>query len=154
MQNVTFNKKGLFIPTELLQSLVWEADKTLKINLKPAQNTLSTDKQTEIDEWVNQAFGMIKTADTQSHTHSALHASIKPQTLNGNYNYTVEEQQSIEQWVERTAGMVRVNTKGKDVDLMNFDVSDHITLFDETFDKKFIKKSASIGSAVPVVEPT
>lgn len=134
MQTITFNEKGLFIPTELLQSLVWEADKTLKVNLKPTQQAaLSTNKQAEIDTWVNQAFGITNATESlEKNNHLALHTAIEQKTQNGDYHYTAEEQQTIEQWVARTAGMVTVNTKGKDFDLMSFDVSDHITLFDET----------------------
>lgn len=45
--------------------------------------------------------------------------------------YDTPNQQAINDWVERTSGMVKVNAANQNFDLMRFDVADHITLFDE-----------------------
>ncbi len=41
------------------------------------------------------------------------------------------EQQEIDDWVQQHYGMIKVNTKGKNFDLMRFDVAEHVSLFDE-----------------------
>ncbi len=41
------------------------------------------------------------------------------------------EQQEIDHWVQQHYGMIKVNTKGQNFDLMRFDAAEHVSLFDE-----------------------
>ncbi len=41
------------------------------------------------------------------------------------------EQQAIDEWINKTSGMIQVEGSKLDLDLFDFDVADHISLFDE-----------------------
>lgn len=104
---VTINEQGLFVPKELLQNLGWQLDSKIKVMQSHADLVLSLVSNTTVNTITTSNITVSATENEQKTKDKAL--------------------------LDKAFGMLTVKPKNiPEGSLFDFDVAEHITLFDET----------------------